>query len=378
MKTDQPIRVNDARTGGAPGAPVRIVQVEDEAAQAMAVVEELKRLRRADRDWDASECAVLARTHGELLIIRRHCAEDGFPVRWTIDREKAPPLMRVREIDAFLRELKAMRTGSCTAAELATRLRGDGEWRTLLRRFLDAWRDEVGEGEVAVQDTLEFFYEALAEERLEAGLGTGVRLSTVHGAKGTEFRHVLIPGGGWRSAQDDRQMEEERRVFYVAMTRAKNTLVCFQRADAPHPHLELIENGDIDVQTFEAAPEQRASMAPASYAMLGMKDVYLDYAGSKPPSHAIHRHLAALQENTPLSAAAHGDRVLLKDPDGHTVAHLSARATREWRNRLNQIESIRVVAMVRRTREDSQEEYRDRCQSDHWEVPLAELEYATE
>lgn len=57
----------------------------------------------------------------------------------------------------------------------------------------------------------------------------GVLLSTMHGAKGLEFDTVIIIGSNegicpWESADCEELLEEERRVFYVAMTRAKRNL----------------------------------------------------------------------------------------------------------------------------------------------------------
>jgi DNA helicase-2/ATP-dependent DNA helicase PcrA len=61
--------------------------------------------------------------------------------------------------------------------------------------------------------------------------GTGVRLMTVHASKGLEFAHVFITGleqdlfphtnNGSKSKED---AEEERRLFYVALTRARHKL----------------------------------------------------------------------------------------------------------------------------------------------------------
>ena len=57
-----------------------------------------------------------------------------------------------------------------------------------------------------------------------------VSLMTLHSAKGTEFRAVLIVGmedgtlPWFRSLQDAEALEEERRLFYVGMTRARDRL----------------------------------------------------------------------------------------------------------------------------------------------------------
>ncbi len=57
-----------------------------------------------------------------------------------------------------------------------------------------------------------------------------VILSTIHQAKGLEWKAVFVPSlteGKFphaRSSEDDAQLEEERRLFYVAVTRAKDLL----------------------------------------------------------------------------------------------------------------------------------------------------------
>ncbi len=61
--------------------------------------------------------------------------------------------------------------------------------------------------------------------------GRRVRLMTIHSAKGLEFTRVILTGmeegvfPHGRSLQDPSQMEEERRLAYVAVTRAKRDLL---------------------------------------------------------------------------------------------------------------------------------------------------------
>ncbi len=69
-----------------------------------------------------------------------------------------------------------------------------------------------------------------SERKGKAGKGNDVRLLTMHGSKGLEFEIVWIPDLNEgiipsRSATSEKNIEEERRMLYVAMTRAKRALI---------------------------------------------------------------------------------------------------------------------------------------------------------
>ena len=78
------------------------------------------------------------------------------------------------------------------------------------------------------------YTEALkAKERNRSDRQDGVRLMTIHGAKGLEFDTVFVIGANegsipYKKAKTEEETEEERRLFYVAMTRAKQILkICY-------------------------------------------------------------------------------------------------------------------------------------------------------
>lgn len=81
---------------------------------------------------------------------------------------------------------------------------------------------------------------------------SGIRLLTYHGSKGLEFTNVFLPFVNeytvpHKKAVTKEAIEEERRMFYVAMTRAKDVLFisCVQNG-AMQPSRFLIENSKVD------------------------------------------------------------------------------------------------------------------------------------
>ena len=94
--------------------------------------------------------------------------------------------------------------------------------------------------EESVQPTLEGFLEELSlisdVDKYDENADV-VTMMTMHSAKGLEFPKVFIVGAeeglfpSYRSMESDEEMEEERRLCYVAMTRAKQelTITCSKR-----------------------------------------------------------------------------------------------------------------------------------------------------
>ena len=90
------------------------------------------------------------------------------------------------------------------------------------------WQEaRVSAGETfTAEDWLDYYLQRNIEgERLEELGEDAVQIMTAHGSKGLEFDTVIIAGCNQKTFPMTRgDMEEERRLFYVAITRAKNHL----------------------------------------------------------------------------------------------------------------------------------------------------------
>ena len=81
---------------------------------------------------------------------------------------------------------------------------------------------------------VEHYKEMIERQRAKKGNDpageSGVALMTMHGAKGLEYDLVFIIEGNegstpYKKAKTKEALEEERRLFYVAMTRARSKLI---------------------------------------------------------------------------------------------------------------------------------------------------------
>lgn len=382
MKTDHSIRVNQSRQvlplGGefAERDPhtrgkVQIIRVQDEAGESAAAVAEVCRFNRLGVEWP--DIAVLSRTHQALARVRSLAEAQNVPVRWVAQRDKMPRLTQVREIHQFLGFVNDNRRTCKRASELRQILLSQcahepaSPWLQFLLRLLADWEIESSDAETPLDNAIEFICEACAEARREFSWGDGVTLSTIHSAKGTEFGHVVLVGA-WSGAANPATAEENRRVYYVGMTRAKHTLALVDR----HPLPAELSGPPFLVRLFE----QPIPSAPAlNYDTLSLEDLNLGYPSCFAPQHPIHQHLAQLRPGDKLAMRlTSSGRAELVDSSGLCVARLSRKAEAEWKPRLGAISEIRILAIIRRSQEQGAEEARVQdCRVPVWEIPMVEI-----
>lgn len=95
----------------------------------------------------------------------------------------------------------------------------------------EIWQNSKGYGTIKEWfEHIESYGKMLKEQNKKNGEKEGVNLMTMHAAKGLEFDTVFVIEANegscpYKKATTDEEIEEERRLFYVAMTRAKRKLV---------------------------------------------------------------------------------------------------------------------------------------------------------
>jgi DNA helicase-2/ATP-dependent DNA helicase PcrA len=192
---------------------------EDEGA---AIVAEIRRLGEP-----LEEIAILARTNARLTDFEELLHEAGIPFQGSslLERDAARRITRRLE-----------RSGDEAAGAVRTAALESG--------WLEELPDKLGDREVVRQTDLARIVQLAAEfdgdaasfvadlrERFNSGGdgARGVNLLTLHRAKGLEFDAVFIPRLQEKElpskqARTPEEIDEERRLLYVGMTRAKRVL----------------------------------------------------------------------------------------------------------------------------------------------------------
>ena len=239
MKADHAIRRNDQRSNDAPGGIWQsldlvsagraqiLAPAGDAISQAQAAIAEMTRLSNLTSDWDWARCAVIAREWSYLEPIRSICEQENIPAQ--LANEGDLSIWHLRETQSLRHEAQRHGTALIRNGDLKAWIdrQPPGPWIDLLTQALEEHELETGGAEVPPASFIEWLAEWCRDTRRRQ---RGLLLLTAHRAKGLEFDHVVVLDGGWnrRSRQED--TDAPRRLYYVAMTRAKQTLTLTSKA----------------------------------------------------------------------------------------------------------------------------------------------------
>jgi len=136
----------------------------------------------------------------------------------------------------------------------------------------DAWKSKIesvkqfvrmSRGHNSVADFLEFIDRISFARGQDVPTEKRIRITTIHKAKGAQWAHVFIPDcdADQYPTPQSQNLEEDRRLLYVAITRSSETLHLMWTAPSPSPFLSVIGFEDIllDVDKFELFTRDRAA-----------------------------------------------------------------------------------------------------------------------
>ncbi|MEO6659801.1 MAG: ATP-dependent helicase, partial [Burkholderiaceae bacterium] len=384
MKVDHPIRIDSKRApepaGGrltqldpAGQGKVRLITAPaDPNRQAQVVFDEIARIRRFDPAVALGEIAVLARTHRSLEPLRALCdleevryemvSRDGARAQLSLmnsrEGRRTADLLRSRRSD--LLSMPALRRW---LARQVWRQPANPYWEDLAAA-VDEFAESVGMDRVPAAEVTDALYEADADTR-RGHQPAALKLMTAHSAKGLEFGHVVVMDcADWRWSGED-----ERRLLYVAMTRARETLTLMRAEGGRNPYL-------VDLGTVDGVIDLLPSPRPAhraeldrQHVSLGPSEIDIGFAGRQGPSDAIHLLISTLNP---------GDRIIvearyLKTLNGHVIGRLATKTALEASGSMPAI----VAGIMVRTREQTPPEFSATVKTARWEVVVAELVVST-
>ena len=226
-----------ATRGDGPEPAVRVH--DDEPAEAAATAKAVKAL--VDGGVPAREIAVLYRINAQSEVFEEALAEVGIPY---VLRGESAFFERGEVREAVTRIRGAARSGG-DSGDLAHDVRGvlsamgwsneppsgtgsvRDRWENLLRLVTLADDLAAASPQSTLSDLVADLDQRAATQSAPAA--DGVTLATVHAAKGLEWEAVFVVGlvqGTFpiQYADTPARLEEERRLFYVAVTRARTNL----------------------------------------------------------------------------------------------------------------------------------------------------------
>ncbi|MFP4516551.1 MAG: RecQ family ATP-dependent DNA helicase [Desulfovibrionales bacterium] len=364
------------------GAPVRVIKAPSRPAMLKAALEQADRLVTTD-GIPPNEVCILCRTNQEVFAITRLARRAGiqvFPVK-----NRRIPFPNIREIREILDLLNRCGKSLCTGREvndLVHDLIADTQvrnplWLEHLSVMARDYQEECGSIRRPMREFSEYVWDVSRDlGRFERANAQGLGIATMHGAKGLEFSAVLLVGHPHPKSDP----EEERRLYYVGMTRAKDRLHLCCNGD--HPCVREAQTAGKEIiasQKYDASllPDEERETRAKLWEMQP-DDVVLSFPASK----TGHPKTPAMIDT--LETDAHGfefqprgDRHVIT-ADQVPVCMLSAKGNGKYQEFLDQglkVERILHLASLYRTpsEQDLTGDWIDPEKFPSWHVPLFQV-----
>jgi len=203
------------------GAEPLVRKFDSSAAEAKAIVFKINELVANDSGMEFSDIAILARTNSQLDAFERELRTAGIPSQLKTSE-------RFFERTDVKDAMRVIRSASVLPAD-------DGDWyRTLTSVLLPFGSADYVHAFLRLAATMQAdgapslrtFLRELEDRADQNNPPTlpGVVLATLHAAKGLEWPHVYLVGVNDGILPMGNDINEERRLFYVGLTRAKKSV----------------------------------------------------------------------------------------------------------------------------------------------------------
>ena len=379
MKFGHDIVVNRSRRKDRPGGAlerldpigrgrVQVLRVaRDEAVQAVLAVRELERLKTQATGWTWVKAAIIARTWRQLGPVRSYCEARGIPV--LVASDDPPNVWRLRETQSLVDWLRGRSGAAVRVADIAGWMdrQPTGHWWSLLREGLEDLSHELGDRETDRKDVIEWLAEWGRDTRKRQ---TGLLLLSAHRAKGLEFDDVVILDGAWDRHSNGEDRDAERRLYYVAMTRARRSLALLSMG-ARHPFFDSLEGPAVARRALDVKGLDVADCTKI-YRTLNPSEVDLDFTGRLTNGHRALPSLDRIATGDSVGLKQDGDRWLIVDQDGVAIGRLAKKFAPPQGAAF--VEGS-VYAITTRFRSDSGEDFQSQLRRDRWSVVFPELVY---
>jgi ATP-dependent DNA helicase RecQ len=236
-------------------------------------------------------------------------------------------------------------------------------WVDLIAEGIADLARDLGAKTIPVPDALEWLAEWAQDVR---GTQRGLLLLTAHRSKGLEFDHVVILNGGWQAISKGEDGEAPRRLFYVAMARARRSLAVVTHG----AHAFVHADSDSELLRQVAAPRPSDLPEPDQYQLPDMGSVYLSYAGRVAETSQTLAAIAAAEIDDEVTLERRDGKWMFLDTQGRVLGRMARKYVPPEGTYLV---SGKVGAVVRWRKADNEEGFQAYIKRSEWETILPEF-----
>jgi ATP-dependent DNA helicase RecQ len=286
--------------------------------------------------------------------VRAYAEAAALPVEMA--NERLPSIWRLREMQHLVETLRQSSAQLIGASDIGAMLRGSpqNQWTRLIAQGVQELGHELADKKMPALDVIEWLAEWAHDTR---SAQRGLLLLTAHRAKGLEFDDVVIIDSEWNRLSKDEDPDAPRRLFYVAMTRARRSLSIVTAGGQ-----DFLGGGLGAAVRRRILPDASAAHTVVRrYQMPDVQMVDLSYAGRLDAGNPALNAIQAARVGDPISLTHEGGKWLVKDGENRTIGRMAQRFA-----------SPEGLLLLRGT-VGAIIGWRDSMRRDEWEVVLPEL-----